>query len=154
MYKPYIYSDSTQISFNPVTKEWTIKSPTENPPIVATEEGKANFFNPDTKETVIEFSGLASSDKREDRSWAKAIFPVGSSSPLHYHREREEIYYILTGQVDVYVDGMLHTLRAGEHLKIKKTQKHQVDNKGQETVELMVICSPSWIYTDHNIIAK
>ena len=115
------------------------------------EAGKPCFENKETGERVIEFSGMAT-DGRSDRSWARAIFAKGSSSPAHYHNERTELYYVIAGRASVMIDGAEHLLSPGEFVEILPRQEHQVFSVGEETLEIMVKCSPAWVFTDQHLV--
>lgn len=111
-------------------------------------EGKPHFTSEATGEDVVEISGKAT-DGKEDISWAVATFRTDGYSTRHHHAEREEVYYITSGQAKVTVDGVEHFLSEGETITIAKGQIHQVFNVGtHKNLELVVSCSPAWVYTD------
>ncbi len=105
-------------------------------------------FVSETGETVIEYSGLAS-DKNAERTWAIASYRANGYSPLHYHRERTEIYYIISGSAKVIIDGHENFLSLGENIQIFPGQTHQVHNASSEgELKLIVKCTPSWVVVD------
>lgn len=111
------------------------------------EENKPKFSN-GKGESVIEYSGLAT-DGKKDCSWALATFEKGGCATAHYHNERTEQYYVLSGQAKVMVDGKEHIMKAGDNLEILPGQKHQVINTStSEPLEIVVKCEPAWVYED------
>ena len=147
--KTICYSDSVIIE-NTHPSEWKLTDADEQ--LLLNERGKPTFNNYQTGEQVLEFTGMAT-DKNKDRSWAKATFTAGAHSPLHYHNEREEWYYITKGTAKVTLDGVEHILNTGDFVKIKRKQKHQVFNAGNEPMEMMVKCVPAWIVSDqHEVV--
>ena len=143
------YSDSVMIE-NTHSGEWKLTDTDEQ--LLLVEHSKPTFNNYQTGEQVLEFTGMAT-DKNKDRSWAKATFTAGAHSPLHYHNEREEWYYIIKGTAKVTLDGVEHILNTGDFVKIQRKQKHQVFNAGTEPMEMMVKCAPAWVLSDqHEIV--
>jgi mannose-6-phosphate isomerase-like protein (cupin superfamily) len=111
------------------------------------DENKPKFSN-GKGESVIEYSGLAT-DGAADCSWALATFEKDGCSSAHYHNERTEQYYILSGQAKVMVDGKEHMMKAGDNLEIRPGQKHQVINTSvSEPLAIVVKCEPAWVFQD------
>jgi mannose-6-phosphate isomerase-like protein (cupin superfamily) len=115
------------------------------------EEGKPEFKN-DKGESVIEYSGLAT-DGKSECSWAIAKFDPKGVSSLHFHNERTENYYVLSGKAKILLDGKEHILTAGDHLEILTRQQHQVINESdKEKLALVVKCEPAWIFQDSHVV--
>ncbi len=143
------FGDGTAIIFGD-DKEFKFK--TENQLLSYTTQDKYVFEN-DHGEKVIEFSGLASADKREDQSWALATFDKGSFSSNHFHKERTEIYYVTSGVAKVILDGVEHIVKEGESIDINPNQHHQVFNASDEAgLEMLVKCTPAWIFQDMTFV--
>jgi mannose-6-phosphate isomerase-like protein (cupin superfamily) len=119
----------------------------EDEALLLDETDKPCFSNEETGEAVIEFTGLAT-DGRVDRSWAKAFYPADGYSPLHYHNERTEWYYVIKGQAKVIIDGIEQILTPGQFIKIQPKQQHQVFSVGESALEMMVKCVPAWHIQD------
>ncbi|MBA2652990.1 MAG: cupin domain-containing protein [Tatlockia sp.] len=116
--------------------------------LVYSEENKPRFKTEETGEEVVEYSGAAT-DGNMDRSFAIAYFKQGAYSPNHHHNERTEIYFITAGEAKLIIDGEKHQLKAGDSITIKPGQKHQVFNIGDGMLELIVLCTPAWVFSDH-----
>jgi mannose-6-phosphate isomerase-like protein (cupin superfamily) len=110
------------------------------------EEGKQTFVN--GKESVVEYSGLAT-DGRKDRSWAIARIGAQGSTPAHHHNDRAEVYYITSGEGVIYVGNEKHSVKAGDYLVIPPGKTHQAENaSATKELELVVSCAPSWEFAD------
>lgn len=85
--------------------------------------------------------------------FVKAFYAPKVKSHLHYHKERTEDYYIISGKAKVIVDTKEHYLRASSHLKVLPNQQHQVLNESDiDGLCLIVKCSPAWIPQDFNLV--
>lgn len=117
------------------------------------EENKA-IFPGNTGETVIEYIGLTT-DANASRSFAKASFAPSGFSPAHYHDYHTEDYYIFSGEAHVMIDGILHVVPSGCHIRIAPGQIHQVINPSdEEQLHLLVICEPAWSADDFHLITN
>lgn len=118
--------------------------------ILCNDKDKPVFTN-DNGEAVVEYSGIPT-DKRTDRSWAKATFaPNGASTP-HYHKKGVEDYYITKGEALVTLDGVEHRLKAGDHITVPVGVMHPVTNLSDDyDLELYVKCTPSWVFEDFHL---
>lgn len=61
----------------------------------------------------------------------KGVIPPGVSIPLHSHLE-EERFYIVSGEVEVYVDSAWHTVKAGDFLEIPGDVQHGLRNQSSQ----------------------
>jgi quercetin dioxygenase-like cupin family protein len=62
----------------------------------------------------------------------------GGFNPSHTH-DREEVLVLLTGRLDVSVDGMIHALEAGDAVVIRAGEAHQLRNAGDEPAEWLLV---------------
>lgn len=64
----------------------------------------------------------------------------GQPSPFHPHRHAQsEIYYVLSGEGIVYIDGEEHPLRAGTGVFIRGDAWHGARNTGCEPLRLLYV---------------
>ena len=70
-------------------------------------------------------------------NWAR--LPVGSSFRLHYHEDMEESFIIVSGTVEMRVDGKPHQLNAGDMLVVSPGERHDMENTSDSDVEYIVI---------------
>jgi mannose-6-phosphate isomerase-like protein (cupin superfamily) len=148
--KELTYMDSTTIAFVE-TGKYCLHEDGED--LLLDEASKPCFTNAETGEAVIEFTGFAT-DGRVDRSWAKACYKTDGYSPLHYHNERTEWYYVTKGQARVIIDGIEQILAPGQFIKILPKQQHQVFSVGEHALEMIVKCVPAWHLQDQLLVAE
>ncbi|WP_206201942.1 N-acetylneuraminate synthase family protein [Terasakiella sp. SH-1] len=61
-----------------------------------------------------------------NRQYCKKIIAVlaGQSNPEHYHKQKDETFYVLHGTLDITVEGQLHSLKEGDMLTLKQGERH------------------------------
>ncbi len=66
--------------------------------------------------------------------------PIGASVPfVHYHKQNEEIYAILSGEGKVVIDGEEITLKAGDWLRISPSAKRQFFASDEKSINYICI---------------
>lgn len=65
------------------------------------------------------------------------IAPYDEGPPVHMHPHQEDHYEVLSGTLDVYVDGELHRLQAGQSYTVPKGTPHTLKNSHGEEVRLI-----------------
>jgi len=68
--------------------------------------------------------------------------PPGGGPPPHRH-DFEESFTILEGEMEATFRGEKSVVRAGETINIPANAPHQFQNKSQQPVRLLCICSPA-----------
>lgn len=63
----------------------------------------------------------------------------------HFHRDVDETVYGLSGTTNTTVDGVLHHIRAGDALTIRRGQVHHHANTNPEDAVALAILSPAGI---------
>jgi quercetin dioxygenase-like cupin family protein len=72
------------------------------------------------------------------------IIPAGSPGPLpHIHRDHEETFYVLEGELTVRVGERRITAPAGSFVVIPRGVVHQPSNPGTEPTRVLLIFSPA-----------
>lgn len=71
----------------------------------------------------------------------------GGSIPVHEH-ETVESYTVLEGVGELFLDGEVRTMNAGEYVFIRSCQKHGFTNIGTGKLSLMFVYAPQ-IIVDH-----
>jgi len=72
------------------------------------------------------------------------IIPAGSPGPLpHLHRNHEETFYVLEGELTVQVGERRITAPVGSFVVIPRGIVHQPSNPGTEPTRVLLIFSPS-----------
>jgi mannose-6-phosphate isomerase-like protein (cupin superfamily) len=85
-------------------------------------------------------------------SLAEVVIPPGSSTLEHYHKESEEIFYILEGNGNISVVGESCQINAGDTIVILPGEKHRVVNDGNKDFIFLAICSPGYRDDDQIIV--
>ena len=70
-------------------------------------------------------------------------FKKGESLKKHYHKHpTEEIYYVLEGEIEVYISGIKTTARKGDILFVEPEVIHWPINVRDEICRILFILSP------------
>lgn len=68
--------------------------------------------------------------------------PAGHMPPLHIHHAEDECFYILNGEVTLYMPGVERTLRAGDFLLAPRGVAHSY-RVGNEPCHWLVVSQPA-----------
>ncbi len=74
------------------------------------------------------------------------VYP-GGGIPVHKH-ETIETYTILCGTGEMYVDGEMQPLKAGDSIYIEKNLSHGLKNTGDTDMHVMYVYAPKMV-VDH-----
>ena len=75
-------------------------------------------------------------------NFAVVQFMGGQDFKAHYHNVMEENFYILEGEVDIIVNGVLNHLHPGEMIHIEPTEIHYVRNSYDKPVKMVAVLAP------------
>ena len=75
-------------------------------------------------------------------SIATIYVDAGKSSPMHYHKVMEEIYYFVEGTGTVTVGSQTFQVRPGSAVFIPVGERHQVTNNSDKPLKLISADSP------------
>ena len=107
---------------------------------VGPEEGKA-ITNPIGGHMVVK---VRDGDTGGAYSVHDNFIPAGSPGPLpHLHRDHEETFYVLEGELTVRVGARRITAPAGSFVVIPRGVVHQPSNPGTEPTRVLLIFSPA-----------
>jgi mannose-6-phosphate isomerase-like protein (cupin superfamily) len=81
-------------------------------------------------------------------SLAEETLPPGCAVAPHYHRQIEEIYYIVSGRGLMTVGGETREVGAGDAVYIPRSHRHTLENTGAEPLTLLLVCGPAFYYED------
>lgn len=82
------------------------------------------------------------------QSLAEARLPPGGVTTPHFHRQTEEIYYILEGTAQMRIGDELRPVEPGDAIAIPPGQVHQITNTGPGTLKLLCCCAPGYEHED------
>ena len=80
--------------------------------------------------------------KTDSLSVIQEKMPPGTSEQLHFHKQTQQLFYILSGTATFKIDGRVIFINAHESFHIPKMTKHCISNKGDQDLEFLVISEP------------
>ena len=92
---------------------------------------------------VRELLGLPTSSAR-NQSLAESTLEPGRSTQRHYHRESEELYYLVEGTGEMEVDGERAPVGPGDAILIPPGAWHQISAKGDGPLRFLCCCAPPY----------
>ena len=75
-------------------------------------------------------------------NFALVQFQPGQNFQAHYHNIMEENFYILEGKIDIVVDGVVHTLEAGDFIHIEPHEVHYCNNPYDQPIKMVSTLAP------------
>ncbi|HET7044219.1 MAG TPA: cupin domain-containing protein [Gaiellaceae bacterium] len=90
--------------------------------------------------------GSGAGDAR-NQSLAEASLGPGGSTQRHYHREAEEIYFLLEGDAELELDGERRPVGPGDAILIPPGAWHEI-SAGGEGVRFLCCCAPPYRHDD------
>ena len=82
------------------------------------------------------------------QSLAEATLEPDQATERHYHRETEEIYFVLKGAGDMEVDGEHKRIAVGDAVLIPPGAWHSLYNNGTSELSILCACSPAYAHED------
>ena len=104
---------------------------------------------PDICGTAIELINPETTDCTKV-SFAKLIIDPGNKSRRHYHKETEEIYYILSGSGKIIMNDEEFDICPGHAIFIPIGVSHQIINTSNE--QLIFVCADSPIFDPKDVV--
>lgn len=68
--------------------------------------------------------------------------PPGTNERLHFHRDAQQLFYILSGIATFEVEGEMKPVKQGESIHIPKLIKHRILNNDHTNLHFLVISEP------------
>ncbi len=84
----------------------------------------------------------------EHHTVAIVKLPPDTKSDEHYHKEREESYFVVSGIGRTIIDGVESKISAGSLVYTKPNEKHSFINDGSDDFIYLIITAPYWIPED------
>jgi uncharacterized cupin superfamily protein len=75
--------------------------------------------------------------------WEGRVPPGTVGAGPHYHRERDEIFYVLEGELMLRIGDETHTARAGTFAFVPRETVHAFHNASRGSATLLVIHHPA-----------
>lgn len=83
-----------------------------------------------------------------NHSLAEATLPAGARTERHRHKVSEEMYYLLSGEALMEIDGEERRVVVGDAVLIPVGTRHQITNTGSGDLTFLCTCSPPWTAGD------
>ena len=80
---------------------------------------------------------LTQADQAENLGGIFGVLPPGTSVPYHYHRKRESILIIISGEGTEIVEEQKHAIMAGDILFIPSGEKHLITNHSDKELRFI-----------------
>ncbi|MBP6785483.1 MAG: cupin domain-containing protein [Verrucomicrobiales bacterium] len=82
------------------------------------------------------------------QSLAEASLAPGGATERHYHRESEEIYFILEGTGLMEINGEQRTVGPGDAILIPPGEWHQIRCPDIDGIRFLCCCAPPYSHED------
>lgn len=79
-----------------------------------------------------------------NQSLAEATLPPGGRTERHYHRESEELYFLLEGTGSMEVDGERAHVSTGDAVLIPPGAWHQIAASERGPLRFLCCCAPPY----------
>lgn len=83
-----------------------------------------------------------------NQSLAEARLSPGQSTTPHFHRQSEEIYYILSGDGQMRLGDDVRAVGPGDAIAIPPGIVHQLTNTSEGVLKLLCCCAPGYEHDD------
>jgi mannose-6-phosphate isomerase-like protein (cupin superfamily) len=80
---------------------------------------------------------------RADMTAIQERMPPGTQEQRHHHMLARQFFYILSGSLQMEIDGEVHMLAVGDSIEVPPMARHQAANVSDGDVSFLVISSPS-----------
>jgi mannose-6-phosphate isomerase-like protein (cupin superfamily) len=84
----------------------------------------------------------------EHHTVAVVKLPPNTKSDAHYHKDREESYYVVSGFGRAIIDGIEINIKNGSLVYTKPNERHSFVNDGNEDFIYLIITAPFWVPED------
>ena len=84
----------------------------------------------------------------EKQSLAEATIPVGGATVEHFHRDTEELYYVVEGAARMRLGDAQRELAVGDCAVIPAGERHKIRNIGDAPLRILCCCAPAYTHED------
>lgn len=86
--------------------------------------------------------------RHDGLGWNAIIADIAESIP-HFHKRTTEVYTVLNGTLEVFIDDQSHVLNAGDVIVIPLNSVHRARSLTDKPARIMCTCVPAWAPDDH-----
>lgn len=79
----------------------------------------------------------------QDLSVIHERVPPGAAEIRHYHKTARQLFFVLSGVLDIELDGAVHRVGSEQSLEIPPGVVHRVANTGEVDSWFLVVSSPT-----------
>ena len=108
---------------------------------------RAEPFTTADGSTIRELLGLPTAPVR-NQSLAEATLQPGQATERHYHRESEELYYLLEGSGEMEIDGERASVGPGDAILIAPGAWHQIRADDGAALRFLCCCAPPYRHVE------
>jgi mannose-6-phosphate isomerase-like protein (cupin superfamily) len=72
----------------------------------------------------------------------ETLLPSGAGAPRHLHHDHDEVFYVVSGTVEVEVDGVMATIGAGGLARADRGSSHGFRNPGPDDAVVLAVYNP------------
>lgn len=90
------------------------------------------------KDTFIQWL-VGSRDGSENIYLRRFVIKPGGEIPAHSHPDMEHVQYVLRGEYEINLNGVIHTVKQGDAIFIPAKTVHSYRNTGKEDAEFLCI---------------
>ena len=108
---------------------------------------RAEPFTTKDGSTIRSLLDLGTAPVRK-QSLAEATLGPGGATDRHYHRESEEIYYVVDGEGEMEVDGERTAVAAGDAILIPPGAWHWIRASPAGPLRFLCCCAPPYRHED------
>lgn len=83
-------------------------------------------------------------------SLAEIVIPAGVAVREHFHKQREEIYHIVSGKGLMTLDGRTVEVGPGDTVVVRIGERHKILAHKDADLEMLVASVPAWAESDLN----
>ncbi len=83
-----------------------------------------------------------------NQSLAEARIKPGKATTRHYHKQAEEIYYIVEGTGLMDLGGKCFAVKPGDAIGILPGTPHQIKNTGKRDFIVLCCCAPAYEHSE------
>ena len=80
---------------------------------------------------------------RPDLSVIQERIPPGAGEVKHYHKRARQIFFVLSGQLEIELGDHSFQLSSGDSIEVPPGTPHQVRNTGYSDASFLVISAPT-----------
>jgi mannose-6-phosphate isomerase-like protein (cupin superfamily) len=85
-------------------------------------------------------------------SLAEARILPGESTEYHFHKNSNEIYFVLEGSGIFEIEGGKKKVKKNDCIFIPACSKHRIKNIGRVILKILCFCSPPYLHEDTTLV--